>query len=54
LAPAPHRGKTNNPSYVPLVAQCIAELKSSDVMDIAESTSSNFDKLFKPNSIRLT
>jgi TatD DNase family protein len=54
LAPAPHRGKTNNPSYVPLVAQCIAELKSNDVMDIAETTSRNFDQLFKPNSIRLS
>ena len=49
LAPAPHRGKTNNPSYVPLVAKCIAELKSRDVSDIAETTSRNFDKLFMPN-----
>jgi TatD family hydrolase len=27
LAPAPHRGKTNNPSYVPFVAKQIAEIK---------------------------
>jgi Tat protein secretion system quality control protein TatD with DNase activity len=39
---------------VPLVAQCIAELKSSDVMHIAEITSRNFDRLFKPNPIRMS
>jgi TatD DNase family protein len=27
LAPVPYRGKTNNPSYVPFVAQQIAELR---------------------------
>jgi TatD DNase family protein len=51
LAPAPHRGKTNNPSFVPLVAQCIAGLKSCDVHDIAQTTSHNFDQLFKPNRV---
>lgn len=51
LAPAPHRGKTNNPSFVPLVAHCIAGLKSCDVHDIAQTTSHNFDQLFKPNRV---
>jgi len=46
LAPMPHRGKTNNPSYVPFVAKQIAEIKGMSVEDIAEATSRNFDQLF--------
>ena len=46
LAPAPHRGKTNNPSYVPLVAQQIAECKGLSVKAVAEATSLNFEHLF--------
>lgn len=46
LAPAPHRGKTNNPSYVPLVAKQLAELKDCSLEAMAELTSRNFDTLF--------
>jgi TatD DNase family protein len=46
LAPAPYRGKTNNPSYVPYVAQQIAELKGISVKAVAQATSDNFDRLF--------
>jgi TatD DNase family protein len=46
LAPVPYRGKTNNPSYVPLVAQQIAQLKHCDVAEVAGATSLNFDRLF--------
>jgi TatD DNase family protein len=46
LAPMPHRGKTNNPSYVPLVAQQIAALKQLPLETIAEATSRNFERLF--------
>jgi TatD DNase family protein len=46
LAPAPHRGKTNNPAYVPLVAQQISELRQCPVELIANVTSRNFDALF--------
>jgi len=46
LAPAPHRGKTNNPSYVPFVAKQIAEIKGLSVKDVALATSRNFDQLF--------
>src|SRR5690606_15971892 len=46
LAPVPHRGKTNNPSFVPFVAQQIAELKGLPVETIAEVTGANFDRLF--------
>jgi TatD DNase family protein len=46
LAPAPHRGKTNNPSYVPFVAKQIAEIKGMSVEEVAQATSRNFDQLF--------
>lgn len=46
LAPVPHRGKTNTPAYVPLVAACIAELRGWSIEQAAEQTSANFDRLF--------
>jgi len=48
LAPAPHRGKTNNPSFVPLVAAELARLKSLPIEAVAYSTSRNFEGLFGP------
>lgn len=48
LAPVPYRGKTNNPSYVPYVAQQIAAIKQCSVEAIAEASSRNFDTLFRP------
>lgn len=47
LAPVPHRGKTNNPSFVPLVAAQLAEIKNLPVEQIAQATNQNFDVLFK-------
>ncbi len=46
LAPVPYRGKTNNPSYVPFVAQQIAQIKQCDIEEVAGATSRNFDNLF--------
>ena len=46
LAPVPHRGKVNNPSFVPFVAQQIAVLRNLPVEAVAELTSRNFDRLF--------
>jgi TatD DNase family protein len=46
LAPMPHRGKTNNPSYVPFVARQMAELKGCSIEFIGEQTSRNFELLF--------
>lgn len=46
LAPAPHRGKTNNPSYVPLVAAQLAALKGLSVEEVAAATTHNFERLF--------
>ncbi len=47
LAPVPHRGKTNNPSYVPHVATQIALLKACPVEQVADATSRNFEQLFR-------
>ncbi len=47
LAPAPHRGKTNNPSLVPHVAQKIAELRNCSVDEVGRFTNANFDRLFR-------
>ncbi|KQR62539.1 TatD family hydrolase [Acidovorax sp. Leaf160] len=46
LAPVPYRGKTNNPSYVPFVAQQLAAVKGVTVEEVAHATSRNFDNLF--------
>ncbi|QPC47966.1 TatD family hydrolase [Mangrovibacillus cuniculi] len=46
LAPHPHRGKRNEPSYVSLVAEQIAELKGITVEEVAEVTTKNAKKLF--------
>ena len=46
LAPIPHRGKTNNPSFVPLVAQQIAQVRGMPIEAVAEATNRNFDCLF--------
>jgi len=47
LAPMPHRGKQNRPSWVTHVAECLAEVRSSSVEDIAELSSDNYMRLFK-------
>mgnify|MGYP000609649087 CR=1 FL=1 len=46
LAPVPHRGKLNNPSFVPFVAKQLAELRGSKPEVIGALTSANFDRLF--------
>ncbi|TWT28608.1 TatD family hydrolase [Planomicrobium sp. CPCC 101110] len=47
LAPHPYRGKRNEPSYVPLVAEEIARLKGISVEEVAEATTRNAEKFFK-------
>ena len=47
LAPVPYRGKTNNPSYVPLVAQQLATVKGLTLEQVAQATNHNFDQLFR-------
>jgi TatD DNase family protein len=52
LAPMPHRGRVNNPSYVPFVAAQLAALKQCDVETVAKATTANFDRLFARTGIR--
>lgn len=47
LAPVPHRGKRNEPSYIPLVANRIAEIKQCPVEDVRAATTRNALSLFK-------
>jgi TatD DNase family protein len=47
LAPAPHRGKTNEPAYVRHVAEEIARLRGVSVETIAKATTENFCRLFR-------
>ncbi|MCM3758947.1 TatD family hydrolase [Sporosarcina aquimarina] len=46
LAPHPHRGKRNEPAYVALVAEQIAELKGISLKEVARITTQNAMKLF--------
>ncbi len=47
LAPVPHRGKTNDPSYVPHVAAVLAKQRDISVEEMGRITSENFKTLFK-------
>ena len=46
LAPAPYRGKRNEPAYIPIIAEKIAELCGISVEEIADITTKNALKLF--------
>ena len=52
LAPVPHRGKRNEPAFVENVAQFIANLRSSEFINIANESSRNAEDLFKFNLIK--
>lgn len=49
LAPHPYRGKRNEPAYVKLVAEQIAELKGLTFDEVAAATTENARKLFGIN-----
>lgn len=46
LTPAPHRGKRNESSYIPLIAQKIAEITGYEIKKIEEITTQNAMNLF--------
>ncbi|WP_078429498.1 TatD family hydrolase [Alkalihalobacterium alkalinitrilicum] len=46
LSPHPYRGKRNEPAYVSLVAQQIADLKGMSLEQLAKQTTENAKKLF--------
>ena len=46
LAPAPYRGKRNEPAYIPIIAEKVAELCGMSVDEVAEITTGNAARLF--------
>jgi TatD DNase family protein len=46
LAPAPHRGKRNEPAWVSLTAEVLAGLQAVETEEIASATTKNFFRLF--------
>jgi TatD DNase family protein len=47
LAPVPHRGKTNEPSFVVHTASMLADLKEISPTALADATTQNFFSLFR-------
>lgn len=47
LSPVPHRGHRNESSYIPLIAQRIADLRGITVAEVAEATTANARRLFR-------
>lgn len=47
LAPVPHRGKRNEPCYLPLICKRIAELKEVDEEQVASVTTKNANAMFQ-------
>jgi TatD DNase family protein len=41
LAPMPHRGKRNEPTYVRQVAECIADVRGISLAELAHLTTGN-------------
>ncbi len=46
LTPVPYRGKENAPFYLPFIAEKVAELKQTDVLEVLQKTYRNSHLLF--------
>lgn len=47
LAPVPHRGKTNEPAFVSIVGEFVAQLRGEDVEVVRDATARNTARLFR-------
>lgn len=47
LAPHPHRGKRNEPSYIPYIAARLAELRECPIDEVTTTTDENATRLFR-------
>jgi TatD DNase family protein len=47
LSPVPHRGKRNEPSYIPLIAKRVTDILGTDLKTLQSTTTQNALKLFK-------
>ena len=50
LAPVPHRGRTNEPSYLPFVGEAIAAVKGCSVGEVKERTAAAATMVFSTGS----
>lgn len=46
LAPMPYRGKRNESSYIPLIAEKVADVLNVNIAVVAEATTRNAEKIF--------
>ena len=46
LAPTPHRGEQNEPSYIPLIANEMSQILKKDIKEIEKITTENANNLF--------
>ena len=46
LAPVPHRGKRNEPSYIPVIASKLAQIKKMSIEEVSSITTENARPLF--------
>lgn len=46
LAPTPHRGKRNEPAYLRLIGERVAEIKGCSMEEVIVATNRNADRLF--------
>ena len=51
LSPEPFRGKRNEPSHIPLIAEKIAKIRNISVMEVAQKTTVTAENIFKYVSI---
>lgn len=49
LAPTPHRGTRNESSYIPIIAQKVADVCECSIEHVAEVTTSNVKRIFHLN-----
>jgi TatD DNase family protein len=50
LAPIPHRGRRNEPSFVRETAAFLAQLRGVPIEELIATTAENFRRLFRPPS----
>ncbi len=52
LTPTPHRGKRNEPAYIPLMVERLAALKLISADEMAAATVANAERLFRTTANR--
>lgn len=52
LTPTPHRGKRNETSYIPIIAQKLADIKEISLEEVAEKTTQNALDIFKTQTLK--